>query len=132
MTSEVHGPTIRLVDALRVSAALLVDVVHTRLALFSHEIEVELERMRASAFLLFGAMVCLALSITLMVFFAIAVFWDTHRLAAIGICGSALLLASFGLMIRLRSRLSASPPPFYATLRELREDIGMLRRVDVE
>lgn len=132
MTIGQHGPALRLVDALRVASASLVELLHTRLGLLSNEIEVELERMRASAFLLCGALVCLALSITLFVFFVIAAFWDTHRLAAIGGCGSVLLLAALGLAMRLRSRLSAAPAPFSATLQELRADVVTLRRIDAE
>jgi len=122
----------RLVDAVRASSALLVDLLHTRLALFSHEIEIELDRIRVSAFLLVGALVCLALAITLIVFFAVAAFWDTHRLAAIGGSSSVLLFATWLLALRLRRRLTAGPPPFCATLRELRADAGALCRVDTE
>jgi uncharacterized membrane protein YqjE len=129
--NEGHGPALRLVDALRVSVALLVDLAHTRLALLSNEIGVELERMRALAFLLCGAIVCLALSMTLIVFFTIAAFWDTHRLAAIGGCGSALLLTSLWLLFRVRRRLTTPPLPFQASLRELREDIRVLRQADL-
>lgn len=127
-----HGPAARLVDALRESSALFLDLLQTRVALFANEAQVELDRVRVSAMLLFAAMTCFALALVLIVFFVVAIFWDTHRLAAICGCSAFLLLASIGLAVRVRQRISAAAAPFAATLHELRADVVALRQDDVE
>ena len=127
-----HGPAARLVDALGESSALLLDLLRTRVALFANEAQVELDRVRVSAMLLFAAMTCFALALVLVVFLVVAIFWDTHRLAAISSCSAFLLLVAFGLALRVRQRVSAAAVPFAATLHELRADVIALRQDDGE
>lgn len=131
MARDLHGPASRLVDAARTSSALLLELVETRLALFASEIDVELERVRASALLLLGAMACFGFALALAIFLVIAAFWDTHRLLAISASAIVLLIAALGFMLRLRWRDSGGAP-FAATLRELREDCRVLQRGDAE
>lgn len=128
---EPPGPAARLVEAARTSSALLLDLLETRLALFASEIEAELERVRASAFLLLGATACLVLALNLLVFLVIAAFWDTHRLLAIGLSALVLLGVACAFLLRLRWRVS-SGVPFARTLQELREDGRALRGRDVD
>lgn len=128
---DAHGPASRLVVAARTSSALLLELVETRLALFASEIDVELERVRASAFLLLGAMTCFALALTLLVFLVIAAFWDTHRLLSIGASATVMLVVALAFVLLLRGRVS-SGAPFAATLRELREDCRALRQGRIE
>jgi uncharacterized membrane protein YqjE len=132
MPLDRHGPAGRLVDALRESSALFFDLLQTRIALFANEVQVELDRVRISAMLLLGAMTCFALALVLLVLFVVTVFWDTHRLAAIGGCGGVLLLAALALAYGARRRVSAAAAPFSATLHELRADMLALRQGDAE
>ena len=117
-----------LFDSLRALAATLVAMAHTRVELFGTEIEEELRRVVA---LVVGGMVVLALSSLALLFSAlvvIAVFWDTHRIAAVACVAAgfiALALASFAVVrvrTRRQSRLLAS------TLGELERDLQQLGR----
>jgi len=117
-----------LLDSLRALAATLVAMAHTRVELFGTEIEEELHRVVA---LVVGGMVVLALSSLALLFSAlvvIAVFWDTHRIAAVACVAAgfiALALASFAVVrvrTRRQSRLLAS------TLGELERDLQLLGR----
>jgi len=117
-----------LLDSLRALAATLVAMAHTRVELFGTEIEEELHRVVA---LVVGGMVVLALSSLALLFSAlvvIAVFWDTHRIAAVACVAAgfiALALASFAVVrvrTRRQSRLLAS------TLGELERDLQQLGR----
>jgi len=117
-----------LLDSLRALAATLVAMAHTRVELFGTEIEEELRRVVA---LVVGGMVVLALSSLALLFSAlvvIAVFWDTHRIAAVACVAAgfiALALASFAVVrvrTRRQSRLLAS------TLGELERDLQQLGR----
>lgn len=127
-----RGPAVRLVDALRNSSALFLDLLQTRVALFANEVQVELDRVRVSAMLLFAAMASFALALVLVVFLVIAFFWDAHRFAAICGCSLFFLLVAFGLAVRVRQRVSAAAAPFAATLHELRADVIALRQDDDE
>lgn len=117
-----------LFDSLRSLIATLVSIAHTRVELFGTEIEEELHRVVA---LVVGGMVVLALSSLALLFSAlvvIAVFWDTHRIAAVACVAAgfiALALASFAVVrvrTRRQSRLLAS------TLGELERDLQQLGR----
>jgi uncharacterized membrane protein YqjE len=117
-----------LFDSLRTLLATLAAMAHTRVELFGTEIEQELHRIVA---LVVGGMVVLALSSLALLFCAlvlIAIFWDTHRLAAVVLVAagfSALALVSFGVVrarTRRQSRLLAS------TLGELERDLQQLGR----
>jgi uncharacterized membrane protein YqjE len=69
----------------------------------------------------------LAMGLLLVAFFVVVLFWDSHRLAAIG--GVTLLYLGIGLAAfwRLREKARTAPPPFEATLRELAADSEMLK-----
>lgn len=127
MTIGEPGPAARLIDSVRESSALLLGLLGTRIALLSHEVDIEAGRLRTSAILLIGALVCLALAVTLLVLLVIAAFWDTHRLAAIGGSSVVLIAAAAALAWASRLRMAASPRPFAATLQELSADCAALR-----
>lgn len=127
MSVEPQGPALRLIDSIRASSALILELLRTRAELFSVELDLELDRLRGAALLLACALVCLVIAIALTVMFVIVVFWDTHRLAAIGASGATLLLAAVALALASRRRMSRRPGPFAATLQELGEDSRVLR-----
>ena len=127
MATEQRGPAVRLVDSVRESSALFVDLLGTRVALLSHEASIELQRLRSSAILLLSALVCLALAITLLVLLVIAMFWETHRFAAISGSSIVLFLAAAALAWASRRRMAARPRPFAATFEELAADGAALR-----
>ena len=127
MTIGEPGPAARLIDSVRESSALLLGLLGTRIALLSHEVDIEATRIRSSAVLLVGAMICLALAIMLLVLLVIAIFWETHRLAAIGGSSAVLLVAAAGLAWASRQRMAANPRPFATTLQELAADCAALR-----
>jgi uncharacterized membrane protein YqjE len=56
-----------------------------------------------------------------------AIFWDTHRLAALGAMAALYTAVGGGFLIVLRDRIARAPPPFEATLASLREDIARWR-----
>ncbi len=127
MTTGERGPAVRLIDSVRESSALLLALFSTRIALLSHEIDIEARRIRSCAVLLVGALVCLALAMTLLVLLVIVIYWETHRLIAIGGSIAVLLIAAAALAWAMRRRMAASPRPFATTLQELAADCAALR-----
>ena len=57
-----------------------------------------------------------------------SVFWDDHRLLAIGGLAAFYLVVSALLLLAARNRGAATPRPFAATLGELKKDHEDLTR----
>jgi uncharacterized membrane protein YqjE len=117
-----HGPAGNLLASLRRAGGTLLALVETRLQLFV--VEFEEERARLGVLLLIGALafLCLALGIALVTLFLIVLFWDSHRLEAIGTLAVLLLLVG-GFLFRAMCAKARQPPRlFAASIAELRRD----------
>jgi uncharacterized membrane protein YqjE len=117
-----------LMDSVRRLAATAVGLVETRLEIVVTELEEEKLRLRQTLILAVVAGFCLAVAALLAVMLVVVIFWDTHRLAAIGAL-LALFLGGAGWAVnavlrqaRGRTRL------FEVTLGELRKDRERLGR----
>lgn len=107
-------------------------MARTRLELAAVELQEETQRLfgylawaLAAAVLALGALV-------LAVLFVLVLFWDTHRLLAVG--GMTVLFAlgcGFAVM-KLRTGLASRPPLLGATLAELRKDAGFAKGEQVD
>ena len=93
-----------------------------RLELLAVEVHEEKERIAAmllwavvSAFLGCIALVFVALFITL-------VFWDTHRLLALGGCSALFVALALAGALRLRQLVASGSSLFHSSIAELRED----------
>jgi uncharacterized membrane protein YqjE len=117
----------RLLNALRAFAATLEGTVRLRGQLFGVELREEIERRKQMLLLAVIGAVFLHMALVVLTFFVAVLFWDTHRIAALG--AMALLYLALGAfaILRLRAAAAASPPPFAATLSELDKDLGVLR-----
>jgi uncharacterized membrane protein YqjE len=110
------------VASLRSLVATLLELLGTRAELAVVELREEGERRKEM--LVYGALgaLFLALGLLLGALFVVVIFWDTHRVAAIG--GTTLVYLAIAAIAfaRLRIMAAAAPRPFEATLRELAED----------
>ena len=116
-----------LIGALRAMGGTLVEILEARGALFAVELGEELERrkrMLALAALGFAFLHTALLLATLLV---AVVFWDEHRVAAIGAMTALYLGCGAAALRRLIAEAAASPAPFAATLGELEQDLACLR-----
>lgn len=113
--------------SLRALGATVLEAAGTRAELALTELREEGERRKALLALALVGALFLAMALLLAAFFVVVLFWDTHRLAAIG--GVTLLYAAIGVgaLLRLRAISRALPKPFEATLRELAADRDLLR-----
>lgn len=123
-----------MVDSANTTAArvrrLLADVLvlaRLRLELFGVEAREDLARLMAlaaqallAAILLGFGLIFLALLITL-------VFWDTHRVLAMGLATAAFWLIGLLLILRVREQLRRGLRLFSSTVDELRRDEQELR-----
>jgi len=113
-------------ESLRALGATLVDAVETRLELAIVELREEGERRKSMLVLAVTGALFASMGLMLVAFLVVVLFWDTHRLAAIG--GVTLLYLGIAAVAfwRLREAARSSPPPFEATMRELAADRDML------
>jgi uncharacterized membrane protein YqjE len=127
--SDVPGRTSGgLFDSLRALIATLVAMAHTRVELFSTEIEEELFRVVA---LVVGAMIVLVLSSLALLFSAlvlIVAFWDTHRLAATGSVAIGFITLAVVSYFVVRERTRRRSRLLSATLGELEHDLRQFGR----
>ncbi|TDO16505.1 MULTISPECIES: phage holin family protein [Halomonas] len=121
-----QGPAERLFTATQRLIVSLLAIGETRLRLAVVEIEEERARLVTLSILAGLALVLVLLGIGTLTALVVVIFWETHRLMAIGVSG--LVLLSLGLILILwimrlarRRILLASTLKHLATDRELME-----------
>jgi uncharacterized membrane protein YqjE len=111
-----------LLGSVKTLVATLVAIVHTRLELLAGEVHAE--SLRLAQMLLLGAVAVIFLvgGVLLLTLLAIVMYWDTHRLLAIG--GAAALYLALGAVfaVAARARAAAGTRLFEASLGELKKD----------
>lgn len=127
-SSDSGGLTGGLFQSLQNFVATVVAVAHTRLQLFTTELQEEVQRaaqLLVWAFVaLFAAMMALFLGALTVIF----VFWDTHRLLAALVMTGVLLAVAAAAALVLRAKIKSKPPMLDDTLAELAKDRDLLRR----
>jgi len=119
-------PPAGLTASLRALGATLAELLAARAELAVVELRQEGERKKEMIALAAAGALFLALGLLVATLFIVVLFWDTHRLAAIGGVAIAYLALSGAAFGRLRRRAATNPPPFEATLREFAADRDML------
>jgi uncharacterized membrane protein YqjE len=117
-----------VMDAAKRMLATVIALVHTRLELFTTEIEEEIQRaasilLWALVALFFGSLAVLMIAVTILI-----VFWDSNRvLAACLITGTFLVLTGVFAMLA-RARLKSKARFMEASIEELKRDREALER----
>ena len=96
--AEEPGRAESLLESLRNLARTFLAVMQTRLEIFASEVDEQRALLARIAVLAAIAAFCLGLAVILIVLFIAVLFWDTHRLLAIG----ALAGIALGLLISRR------------------------------
>jgi uncharacterized membrane protein YqjE len=127
-TSEGAPPAGGLKGALARLGESALGLVRTRAELAGVELVEQRERLVLRLALLVAGIVVLAFAALFVGVFIIALFWDSHPLAAIAFV--ALLYALAGALMIAKSRAIGreAPAPFSATLAELEKDRVRLQR----
>jgi uncharacterized membrane protein YqjE len=114
--------TAGLLDSLRNLARTLLATVQTRIELFASDVDEQRVRLARIVVLAAIAAFCLGLSVILLVFFLVVLFWDTDRLLAIGALCGVFAAGGIAAGLMLRSAFAQRPKFLSATLAELRKD----------
>ena len=105
----------------------LVAMARTRLELAAVEVQEEAQRFLGYiVWALFGAFLG-ATALLLVALFVIVLFWDTHRLPAIGAMAGLFALGAVLILLKVRGALAAHGPMLPATRAELGRDIAFIK-----
>lgn len=128
MTDPEHRPTGGILDSVRQFSATFVGLLHTRIEIVATEIEEERVRLRHSLLLAIIAGFSLAVAALLAVMFLVVLFWDTHRLVAMGVLFLVFFGIGAGCVMTLVRAARSRPRLFSTTLAELAKDGERLRK----
>ena len=116
-----------LLHSIKHLAQTLLGAAQTRLEILATEIEEERVRLEQMLLIALGAAFCVVMGVVLCIALIVIYYWDTHRLAAVGILAAVFLAAGAGLGLILRDKAKTRPKPFAITRGELAKDRAMLQ-----
>jgi uncharacterized membrane protein YqjE len=108
-------------------AGSVLDLARTRLELAAIELQEGAQRLLGYLAWAVAAAVLGLFALGLVILFVLVLFWDTHRLAAVGGMAVLFILGTVFAVARLRAGLAERPPMLPATLAELRKDAAALK-----
>ena len=111
-----------LLASLSQLARSLVSTLQSRAELLSLELALERARLVRMVVLAVVALFFLALAAIAATIFVIVLFWDTHRLLAIGLIALGYLVLAAWLAAAAKRELTQAARPFAATIAELKKD----------
>jgi uncharacterized membrane protein YqjE len=127
--AESEGAAARggLLHSIKHLAQSLIGAAQTRLEILATDLEEERVRLEQMLLVALAAAFCLIMGVVLCVALIVLFYWDTHRLAAVGILAAGFLGTGAVLGWILRDKAKSRPKPFAATRGELAKDRDMLR-----
>ena len=111
-----------LFNSLRRLGRTVLEAARVRVELVASEVEEQGLRLSQLLLLAVAAGFCIALAIVLLIEFFVVLFWDTHRLAALGFFALCFATAGALLLLALRARARSRPRFLAATVAELNKD----------
>jgi uncharacterized membrane protein YqjE len=119
-----------LLGSLKSITALAVAMAHNRLNLLSTDLEMAREQTVSVLMMVLVALFCLCFGALLLALFVVVIFWDTHRLIALGSMTGLFMLTGVICLWRVIKALKAMPATFEASLAELAKDYKVLKADD--
>lgn len=113
--------------SLKSMTALAVAIAHNRLNLLSTDLEVAREKTVSVLIMVLVALFCICFGALLLTLFIVVIFWDTHRLIALGCVAGLFVLIGVVCLLRVIKALKAMPATFEASLAELAKDYKQLK-----
>jgi uncharacterized membrane protein YqjE len=122
MDEKSHAATGGLFESLKTLSVSLISIVHTRLELLSTDIAEERDHFTTLLVLVLVALFCLGFGAVLLAMLIVAVFWDSHRLVALGGLTGFFLIAGAAVGWIAMHKVRTRPRLFAASLAELSKD----------
>lgn len=122
MAEGTHAATGGLFESLKTLSGSLIGILHTRLELLSTDIAEEREHLTTFLVLALVALFCLGVGVILLAILVVVIFWESHRLAALGGLTGLFLATGAGLGWLAVHKVRTKPRLFEASLAELSRD----------
>jgi uncharacterized membrane protein YqjE len=122
MADTPNQPAEGLLNSLKNLTVTLIAIIHTRLELLSTDLEEGRERLISLLAMIFVSLFCLCFGAVLLTLLIVVIFWDTHRLLALGTLTGLFIAAGAVLGIMALRALKSMPRMFEASLAELIKD----------
>lgn len=119
-----------LLGSLKSLTALMVAIIHNRLSLLSTDLEIAREQLVSVLIMVLIALFSLCFGALLLAIFIVVIFWDAHRLLALGGVTGLFIVVGSVCMWRVLRALKAMPATFEASLEELATDFQQLKSND--
>ena len=107
--------------------ASLLAMLQTRVELASVELQEEAQRALRYLVLSLAALFLAAMTVILITFFVILLFWDENPLAAVAVLAVLYGVGAFLLTARVKAEIRSRPALLAHTLAELRKDVECMR-----
>ena len=127
MTDQTQHSAEGLLGSLKSLSGLVVAIAHNRLNLLSTDLEIAREQTVSVLIMVLVALFCLCFGALLLALFIVVIFWDTHRLLALGSVTGLFLLVGGVYLLRVIRALKRMPATFEASLSELAKDYKHLK-----
>jgi len=111
-----------LFESLKTLSASLIGIVHTRLELLSTDLAEERTHLTTFLVLVLVSLFCLGVGVLLLAILIAVVFWESHRLVALGGLTGFFLAAGAGVGWLAMHKVRTKPRLFEASLAELSKD----------
>lgn len=111
-----------LMGSIKQLLSTVTSIASTRLELLANELQEERLRLTQMLLLALFALFCFGVGILLLTAFIVVLFWDDHRLAALGALSAIFLALGTLMAMLLRSKAQARSRLFSASLAELTKD----------
>jgi len=111
-----------LLKSLGTFASSLLVIIHTRLELLCTDLEAEREHLYSLIVLTLAALLTLGIGVVLASIVLVMVFWDTHRIAILGILAAGYLGTGLGLLFFALHKAKNRPGILSASMKELVRD----------
>lgn len=100
-----------------------------RIELFLLEVQEERIRIFDALFLLAAGLVCIMMTLIMVTFAVVIIFWDTHRLLVLGLLVAGYAVGALWALSRLRSLLR-NWQAFSATLDQIKKDSACFKETN--
>lgn len=122
MVEKTAGDSKGLIRSLATLASTFIAILHTRLDLLCLDLEDERDYIFSLLVQTLIALFSLAVGTVLAVITLAVIFWDTHRLLALGMLTGFFLATGIGLSVFIVYRMKSRPRLLAASLAELSRD----------
>ncbi|WP_277812208.1 phage holin family protein [Chromohalobacter canadensis] len=116
-----QGPAERVITSARRLLSNIIATGETRLRLAVLELEAERDRMLSLLLLAGAALITFSFAIGMLLLMLVVLYWEDHRLLAIGVCAAVLFIITAGLAYGAK-RIAKRRRLMQSTLSHLEQD----------